>query len=115
FSIFKMFSEMVTATPHGEAYLHSGVQYTNPLNLISTLIALILGTSGLPHILMRFFTVKNAKTARSSVIYATWIIGLFYVMTIFLGFGAAKFVGHEAIVAENPAGNMAAPMLAGVL
>lgn len=115
FSIFKMFREMATATPHGEAYLHSGVQYKNPLDLISTLIALILGTAGLPHILMRFFTVKNAKTARSSVVFATWIIGLFYLMTIFLGFGAAKFVGHEAIVAENPAGNMAAPMLAGVL
>lgn len=115
FSIFKMYREMATATPHGEAYLHSGVQYKNPLDLISTLIALILGTAGLPHILMRFFTVKNAKTARSSVVFATWIIGLFYLMTIFLGFGAAKFVGHEAIVAENPAGNMAAPMLAGVL
>lgn len=115
FSIFKMFREVATATPHGEAYLHSGVQYKNPLDLISTLIALILGTAGLPHILMRFFTVKNAKTARSSVVFATWIIGLFYLMTIFLGFGAAKFVGHEAIVAENPAGNMAAPMLAGVL
>lgn len=115
FSIFKMFREMATATPHGEAYLHSGVQYKNPLDLISTLIALILGTAGLPHILMRFFTVKNAKTARSSVVFATWIIGLFYLMTIFLGFGAATFVGHEAIVAENPAGNMAAPMLAGVL
>lgn len=115
FSIFKMFREVATATPHGEAYLHSGVQYKNPLDLISTLIALILGTAGLPHILMRFFTVKNAKTARSSVVFATWIIGLFYLMTIFLGFGAATFVGHEAIVAENPAGNMAAPMLAGVL
>ena len=63
FNIFKMFAEMTTATPHGEAYLHSGVQYTNPLNLISTLIALILGTSGLPHILMRFFTVKRCENS----------------------------------------------------
>ncbi len=115
FSIVQMFNEMATATPHGEAYLHSGVKYKNPLDLISVLIALILGTAGLPHILMRFFTVKDAKTARSSVIYATWIIGIFYVLTIFLGFGAAKFVGSDAIVAENAAGNMAAPMLAGVL
>ena len=64
---------------------------------------------------MRFFTVKDAKTARSSVIYAVWIIGIFYVLTIFLGFGAAKFVGADAIIAENAAGNMAAPMLADVL
>ena len=115
FSLVNMFNQMTTATPHGEAYLHSGVKYTNPLDLISVLIALILGTAGLPHILMRFFTVKDAKTARSSVIYATWIIGIFYVLTIFLGFGAAKFVGSEAIIAENAAGNMAAPMLAGAL
>ncbi len=115
FSIVSMFDQMTTATSHGEAYLHSGVKYKNPLDLISLLIALILGTAGLPHILMRFFTVKDAKTARSSVIYATWIIGAFYVLTIFLGFGAAKFVGSDAIIAENAAGNMAAPMLAGVL
>ena len=79
------------------------------------IIALVLGTAGLPHILMRFFTVKDAKTARSSVIWATWIVGLFYVLTIFLGFGAAAFVGTEEIIAANPAGNMAAPLLAEAL
>ena len=115
FNFVDMFAQMTTATEHGEAYLHSGITYKNPFDLISMLIALILGTAGLPHILMRFFTVKDAKTARSSVIYAVWIIGIFYVMTIFLGFGAAKFVGKEAIVAENAAGNMAAPMLAGAM
>ncbi|MBU8878457.1 cation acetate symporter [Bacillus sp. FJAT-29790] len=115
FNMLDMFAQMSTATAHGESYLHSGVVYKNPFDLISVLIALILGTAGLPHILMRFFTVKDAKTARSSVIYAIWIIGIFYVMTIFLGFGAAKFVGADAIIAENAAGNMAAPMLAGVL
>src|SRR5690606_33155550 len=73
------------------------------------------GTAGLPHILMRFFTVKDAQTARSSVIWATWIVGLFYVLTIFLGFGAAAFVGKETIIAANPAGNMAAPLLADAL
>lgn len=75
----------------------------------------MLGTAGLPHILIRFFTVKDAPTARKSVVYATWIIGLFYVMTIFLGFGAAAFVGYDKIVAANPAGNMAAPLLAEAL
>jgi len=115
FNFIGMFDLMRTATPHGESFLHSGVVYKDPIGLISVLLALVLGTAGLPHILMRFFTVKDAKTARSSVVYAVWIIGIFYVMTIFLGFGAAKFVGRDAIVAENPAGNMAAPMLAGVL
>ncbi|WP_301109176.1 cation acetate symporter [Sporosarcina sp.] len=115
FNFIGMFDAMRTATPHGEAFLHSGVVYKDTIGLISVLIALVLGTAGLPHILMRFFTVKDAKTARSSVIYSVWIIGIFYVMTIFLGFGAAKFVGADAIIAENAAGNMAAPMLAGVL
>ena len=115
FNFVGMFDLMRTATPHGESFLHSGVVYKDPIGLISVLLALVLGTAGLPHILMRFFTVKDAKTARSSVVYAVWIIGIFYVMTIFLGFGAAKFVGRDAIIAENSAGNMAAPMLAGVL
>ncbi len=79
------------------------------------MIALVLGTAGLPHILMRFFTVKDAKTARSSVVFATWIVGVFYILTIFLGFGAAAFVGSEKIIAANPAGNMAAPLLAQAL
>lgn len=115
FSILKMFSEMTTATEAGQAYLNPGMQYTNGINTISMLLALVLGTSGLPHILMRFFTVKDAKTARSSIIWATWIVGIFYVLTIFLGFGAAAFVGKDTIVAANPAGNMAAPLLAEAL
>ena len=109
FNIFGMFNEMKTVTAHGEAYLNPGVKYTNGLDTISMMIALVLGTAGLPHILMRFFTVKDAKTARSSVYMATWIVGIFYVLTIFLGFGAAAFVGADAIIAANAAGNMAAP------
>lgn len=115
FNILTMFEDMQTATTHGEAYLNPGLKYTNGIDTISMLIALVLGTAGLPHILMRFFTVKDAQTARSSVIWATWIVGLFYVLTIFLGFGAAAFVGYDAIIAANPAGNMAAPLLAEVL
>lgn len=115
FSIANMFTQMSTATEHGEAYLNPGLRYTDGIDTISMLIALVLGTAGLPHILMRFFTVKDAQTARSSVIWATWIVGLFYVLTIFLGFGAAAFVGKETIVAANPAGNMAAPLLAQAL
>lgn len=115
FNIFDMFSEMKTATPLGADYLKPGVKYKVPLDTISLMLALVLGTAGLPHILMRFFTVKDAKTARSSVVTATWIIGIFYVLTIFLGFGAAYFVGFDTIKEANAAGNMAAPLLAGVL
>jgi len=111
-SITDMFDQMRTATPLKESFLNPGVKYKIGLDTISLNMGLVLGTAGLPHILVRFFTVKDAKTARSSVVYATWIIGIFYVMTIFLGFGAAAFVGNSEIVAANPAGNMAAPLLA---
>ncbi|WP_338472024.1 sodium/solute symporter [Niallia sp. XMNu-256] len=115
FNIFTMFSEMKTLTPHGENYLNPGVKYTNGLDTISMMAALVLGTAGLPHILMRFFTVKDAKTARSSVVTATWVVGIFYILTIFLGFGAAAFVGSQDIISANAAGNMAAPLLAKAL
>jgi cation/acetate symporter len=115
FSLAKMFSEMKTATPLGDGFLNPGNKFKNPLDMISLNLALVLGTGGLPHILIRFFTVKDAITARKSVIYATWIIGVFYIMTIFLGFGAAAFVGYDDIIKANAAGNMAAPLLAQVL
>lgn len=115
FNIFQMFSEVKTVTSHGDAYLQPGLQYTVPLDTISLMLALVLGTAGLPHILMRFFTVKDAKTARSSVVTATWVVGIFYILTIFLGFGAAAFVGESNIIQANPAGNMAAPLLADAL
>mgnify|MGYP001205409938 CR=1 FL=1 len=115
FSLTAMFEHMKTATPLAEAYLNPGNKYKVPIETISLNLALVLGTAGLPHILIRFFTVKDAPTARSSVVYATWIIGIFYVMTVFLGFGAAAFVGHENITAVDAAGNMAAPLLAKAL
>lgn len=112
FNIGAMFTEVKSATSHGADYLNPGIKYTNPLGTLSLMLALVLGTAGLPHILMRFFTVKDAKTARSSVITATWTIGIFYILTLFLGFGAAIFVGESDILAANPGGNMAAPLLA---
>lgn len=115
FSIFKMFSEVKQATPLGDSFLNPGNKFKLPLDTISLNLALVLGTAGLPHILIRFFTVKDAPTARKSVVYATWIIGAFYILTIFLGFGAAAFVGSEDIIAANVAGNMAAPLLAQAL
>src|SRR5699024_2828896 len=97
FNIGAMFNEAKTATAHGADYLNPGLKYTEPLGTISLMLALVLGTAGLPHILMRFFTVKDAKTARKSVVTATWIIGAFYILTLFLGFGAAIFVGDATI------------------
>lgn len=114
FNVFRIFEEMKTATPLQEAYLHPGAKYTNGLDAFSLTLGLILGTAGLPHVLSRFLTVPNAKVARKSVAYSIWIIGLFYIMVIFLGF-AAKFVGATEIMKANPAGNMAAPLLAKIL
>jgi cation/acetate symporter len=82
------------------------------LDLISLGLALVLGTAGLPHILIRFYTVPTARAARKSVVWGIWIIGSFYLMTLALGFGAAAIVGPDAIIAQDPAGNTAAPQLA---
>ncbi|MCG5249732.1 solute symporter family protein [Brevibacillus agri] len=112
FNLMTMFEQMKTATPLGEQFLNPGNKFKVGLDTISLNLALVLGTAGLPHILIRFFTVKDATTARKSVVYATWIIGLFYIMTIFLGFGAAAFVGAENM---DAAGNMGAPLLAQAL
>ncbi|UTL72502.1 solute symporter family protein [Bacillus halotolerans] len=115
FNLNTMFEQMKTATPLGADFLNPGNKYKVPLETLSLNLALVLGTAGLPHILIRFYTVKDAKTARASVVSATWIIGVFYIMTVFLGFGAAAFVGFDAITAADPAGNMAAPLLAKAL
>jgi len=84
----------------------------DPWDAISLGLSLMFGTAGLPHILMRFYTVPDAKTARNSVTYATALIGVFYLLTFILGFGAMALVGQPAIKAINKSGNMAAPMLA---
>jgi cation/acetate symporter len=100
------------STPLGSQYLHPGNQFIDPLDTLSLNLALILGTAGLPHILIRFLTVKDALTVRKSVISATCIIGLFYIMTILLGFGAVLFVGWEQLRSADQSGNMSAPLLA---
>ena len=75
-------------------------------------LALVLGTAGLPHILMRFFTVPNAKAARGSVVWAMFIIGFFYLLTTFIGFGARAVMGEAGVEAAGTGGNLAAPNLA---
>jgi cation/acetate symporter len=91
-----------------------GLKFKNPLELISLGLALIFGTAGLPHILVRFYTVPDAKQARVSVVWAMGIIGCFYILTTFLGFGAATLVGPDFIKA-NGGTNMSAPLLAAQL
>ena len=97
---------------YGAAVLAPGRLVSNPFDAMSLGLALMLGTAGLPHILMRFYTVPDAKTARTSVSYATAFIGFFYLLTFILGFGAMVLVGQPAIRAIDAGGNMAAPLLA---
>jgi cation/acetate symporter len=97
----------------GETFsLGPGTFLASPIDTVSLGLALVLGTAGLPHILMRFFTVPNAKAARSSVVWAMFIIGFFYLLTTFIGFGARAFLGPEGEAATGTAGNLAAPELA---
>ncbi len=96
----------------GQRFLEPGLYLKNPIDQVSLGMALVLGTAGMPHILMRFFTVPTAQDARTSVIWAMAIIGGFYIMTIFLGMGAAINVGPANIIALDKGGNMAAPLLA---
>jgi cation/acetate symporter len=102
----------MTPTELGQRFLEPGLFLKSPIDQISLGMALVLGTAGMPHILMRFFTVPTAKDARTSVIWAMAIIGGFYVLTLFLGLGAAMNVTPASIMALDKGGNMAAPMLA---
>ena len=103
------------ARTYGERVLAPGQLVSNPLDAISLGLSLMFGTAGLPHILMRFYTVPDARTARVSVSYATAFIGFFYLLTFVLGFGAMVLVGRDAIQAIDKGGNMAAPLLAEVV
>jgi cation/acetate symporter len=102
----------MTAAELGQRFLEPGLYFKAPIDQISLGMALVFGTAGLPHILMRFFTVPTAQQARKSVLWAMGIIGGFYVLTLFLGFGAARLVGPQPIAAIDAGGNMAAPLLA---
>ena len=100
------------AERYGDSVLAPGRLVSKPLDAVSLGLALMFGTAGLPHILMRFYTVPDARAARKSVFYATGLIGAFYLMTFVLGFGAMVLVGPATIRAVEPGGNMAAPLLA---
>jgi cation/acetate symporter len=124
FSLENFFAAVTQVTYHDaqgnvvtQNFLTPGLRYKPPygaLDLISLGMALIFGTAGLPHILVRFYTVPDAKTARKSVVWAMLIIGSFYILTTFLGFGAATIVGRD-FIAKNGGTNMSAPLLAQTL
>lgn len=96
--------------------LNPGLQYgkteTSKLDFMSLGLALVLGTAALPHVLMRFYTVPTAKEARKSVVWSIWLIGLFYLFTLVLGYGAAALVGADTIKSAPGGVNSAAPLLA---
>lgn len=127
FDLSGLLGEAAAKSGKGVSFLEPGLRYGkevagdaaqtfyNKMDLLSLGIALVLGTAGLPHILIRFYTVPNSKAARKSVLWAIGIIGTFYLMTLALGFGAAALVGGEAITAQDKGGNTAAPQLAEAL
>ncbi|MFA1537590.1 solute symporter family protein [Actinomadura monticuli] len=124
FDVSALLGSAADASGKGEAFLRPGQQYgrdvsgdayqtiVNKLDFISLALALVLGTAGLPHIVSRFFAVPDGRAARTSVSWAIGLVGAFYLMTLALGFGAAALVGRQAIVAQDPSGNTAAPQLA---
>src|SRR5580765_1617014 len=123
FSIGSFFDAIGSVTYHENGvavtrdFLQPGLRFKPPygaLDLISLGMALIFGTAGLPHILVRFYTVPDAETARVSVVWAIALIGAFYLLTTFLGFGAATIVGRDQIAVSGGT-NMSAPLLAQTL
>jgi cation/acetate symporter len=103
------------ADRYGQAALEPGGLVTDPVDAVSLGLALMFGLLGLPHILMRFYTVPDARAARASVLYATGFIGYFYLIIPIVGFGASALVGREVILGIDAGGNMAAPLVAELL
>ena len=117
FSLSNVLGAAVDNSPKaGEKLLGPGLQYgkstLTKVDFISLSLALVLGTAGLPHVLMRFYTVPSSKEARKSVEWAIWLIGGFYLLSLVLGYGAAALVGPDAIKAAPGKANSAAPLLA---
>ena len=103
FSPSALFAKAVEVHPKHLAIMAPGAFVSSAVGTISLGLALMFGTAGLPHILMRFFTVRDAKAARKSVLYATGFIGYFYILTFIIGFGAIVLVGTNMDYAANPA------------
>jgi cation/acetate symporter len=101
--------------PDGRSILGPGTYLTSPALVISTGLTIFIGTAGLPHVLMRFFTVPNAKAARTSVLYTIGIIATFTVLVTIIGFGSRAVLGAGAAQDVGKGGNLAAPLLAAAL
>jgi cation/acetate symporter len=110
-----LFASAADRSEDGKKYLEPGLFLPKPIDTVSLGLALVLGTAGLPHILMRFFTVPDAKAARSSVVWAMFLIGAFYLMVTALGLGARIVLGSGGEEAAGKGGNLAAPLLAQAL
>ena len=112
----RVLDEAAANNPNGRDILGPGVEYgkseLTKLDFVSLSLALVLGVGGLPHVLMRFYTVPNAKEARRSVVWAVWTMSLFYLFTLVIGYGAAALVGTPTIVGAPGGENSAAPLLA---
>ncbi|MBA3280114.1 MAG: cation acetate symporter [Geodermatophilaceae bacterium] len=115
-SLFGSAAESSAAAATPRDVLAPGAQYgataLSQFDFVSLGLALVLGTAGLPHVLMRFYTVPTAKDARKSVVWAIWLIGVFYLFSLILGYGAGALVGADTILASPGAVNSAAPLLA---
>ncbi len=113
FSVTNLYAAVVAR--YGQQALEPGGSSRTPWTPFRSVLALMFGVLGLPHILMRFYTVPDAKAARVSVLYATGMIGYFYLIIPVVGFGASALLGRDAIRKIDAGGNMAAPLLAELL
>lgn len=116
FDLSSLLHHAAATSPAGSAVLGPGLKYgantTSKLDFISLSLALVLGTAGLPHVLMRLYTVPDARQARRSVIWTVWVVGLFYIFTLVLGYGAMWLVGAKRIEAAPGTADSAVPLLA---
>ncbi len=117
FNLSDLLGTAASNSGKGQAFLEPGLKYgasmTSKVDFLSLGIALVLGTAGLPHILIRFYTVPTSQDARKSVLWAIGLIGVFYLFTLVLGFGAAAMLtGDEADQVAVSKGNLASPLLA---
>lgn len=112
FSLNALFADAAQRHPAGEAYLANGLLWTNEISAISTFMAFAFGVAGLPHVLIRFFTVPDADSARRSVGWGTIIIGAVFIAVILIGFGARTVLPDSTVARIDPAGNLTAPILA---
>jgi cation/acetate symporter len=115
FSPGELFTRAASQHDEPEGFLGGGLQFDTKLAMISFGIAFVLGTAGLPHILMRFFTVPHARAARGSVGWAVFLIGSFYLMVMVVGVGARAILGRGGEEAAGNGGNLAIPTLAETL